>query len=100
MLEVGIDQHRSGTAGVGVVQPRQHRGLLAKVTGELQQRDRLIRMSLLPGTDHSDRGIGGTVINQQQMVHIRQGHDTLNEGADHLGLVEAGRHHPHLLAGH
>ena len=100
VLQVGIDQHRSGTAAVGIVQPRQHRGLLAEVAGELQQRDGRIGMALLPGTDHSNRGIGGTVINQQQMVHLRQGHDTLNEGADHLGFVEAGRHHPHLLAGH
>ena len=57
-------------------------------------------MALLPGTDHSNRGIGGTVINEQQMVHLRQGHDPLHKGADHLGFVEAGRHHPHLLAGH
>ena len=39
-------------------------------------------------------------INEHQMVHLRQGHDPLHEGADQLGFVEAGRHHTHLLAGH
>ncbi|GIS14003.1 MAG: hypothetical protein CM15mP116_05860 [Synechococcus sp.] len=56
-----------------------------------------MRLSRQP---HRLRGIGGTVIDEQQMVHLRQGHDPLNEDADHLGFVEAGRHHPHLLAGH
>ena len=46
MLQIGIDQHRSGTAAVGVVQPRQHRRLLAEVAGELQQRDGLVGMAL------------------------------------------------------
>ena len=61
---------------------------------------RSCRFSVLPGTDHRSFGVGETVINQQQMVHIRQSHDTLNEGTNHLGLVEADRQHPNLLAGH
>ena len=77
MLQIGIDQHRGRTAAVGVVQPRQHRGLLAEVAGEFQQGDGLVGMTLLPGTDHSNGGIGGTVIDEQQMVHLRQGHDPL-----------------------
>ena len=52
--------------------------------------NRVLRHGLLGGTDYRDLGIGGTVINEQQMVHLRQGHDPLNEGADHLGFVEAG----------
>ena len=67
VLHVGTDQHRSGTASVGGVQPLQHRGLLAEVAGELQQRDGLIDMAPLPVTNHSNRGIRRSVINQQKM---------------------------------
>ena len=93
-----LDQHRSNTASVGVVQPHQHRGLLAEVADELQQRDGLIDMAPLLITNHSKRGIRRSVINQQKMAHIRQGRNPLQKGADHRGFVEAGRHHPHLLA--
>ena len=52
------------------------------------------------GTDYRDLGIGQSVINEQQMVHIRQGNNKLNGGADHLDFFESSRLHPHLLAGH
>ena len=60
----------------------------------------LIAMAPLPVTNHSNGGIRRSVINQQKMVHIRQGRTSLHKGADHRGFVEAGRHHQHLLAGH
>ena len=39
--------------------------------------NRVLRHGLLGGTDYHDLGIGRSVINKQQMVHIRQGHDPL-----------------------
>ena len=62
--------------------------------------NRVLRHGLLGGTDYHDLGIGRSVINEQQMVHIRQGNNKLNGGADHLDFFESSRLHPHLLAGH
>ena len=62
--------------------------------------NRVLRHDLLGGTNYSDLGIGRSVINEQQMVHIRQGNNKLNGGADHLDFFESSRLHPHLLAGH
>ena len=39
--------------------------------------NRVLRHDLLGGTNYSDLGIGRSVINEQQMIHIRQGHDPL-----------------------
>ena len=62
--------------------------------------NRALHHGHLGSTYFRNRGIGRPVINEQQMVHFRQSHDTFHKGADHLGFVEAGRHNPHLLAGH
>ena len=62
--------------------------------------NRVLRHGLLGGTDYRDLGIGRSVTNEQQMVHIRQGNNKLNGVADHLDFFESGRLHPHLLAGH
>ena len=62
--------------------------------------NRVLRHGLLGGTDYRDLGIGRSVTNEQQMVHIRQGNNKLNGGADHLDFFESSRHHPYLLAGH
>ena len=59
--------------------------------------NRVLRHGLLGGTDYRDLGIGRSVINEQQMVHIRQGNNKLNEGADHLDFFESNRLHLHLL---
>ena len=39
--------------------------------------NRVLRHGLLGGTDYRDLGIGRSVIDEQQMVHLRQGHDPL-----------------------
>ena len=39
-------------------------------------------------------------INEQQRVHIWQGLEKLNEGADHPKFFGAGLHHPHMVACH
>ena len=62
--------------------------------------NRVLRHGLLGGTDYRDLGIGRSVINEQQIVHIRQGNNKLKGGANHFGFVEAGHRHPHLLTGH
>ena len=46
--------------------------------------NRVLRHDLLGGTNYSDLGIGRSVINEQQIVHILQGNNKLNGGADHL----------------
>ena len=46
--------------------------------------NRVLCHGLLVGTDYRDLGIGRSVINEQQMVHIRQGDNKLKGGADHL----------------
>ena len=61
--------------------------------------NRLLRHGLLGGTDYRDLGIGRSVINEQQMVHILQG-NKLNGVNDHLDFFESGRLHPHLIASH
>ena len=40
--------------------------------------NRVLRHGLLGGTDYRDPGIERSVINEQQMVHIRQGNNKLN----------------------
>ena len=62
--------------------------------------NRVLRHGLLGGTDYRDPGIERSVINEQQMVHIRQGNNKLNRGADHLDFFESSRLRPHLLADH
>ena len=62
--------------------------------------NRVLRHGLLGGTDYRDLGIGRSVIDEQQIVHIRQGNKKLKGCADHLGFFESSRLHPHLLAGH
>ena len=62
--------------------------------------NRVLRHDLLGGTDYRDLGIGRSVTNEQQMVHIRQCNNKLNGVADHLDFFESSRLHPHLLAGH
>ena len=62
--------------------------------------NRVLRHGLLGGTDYRDPGIERSVINEQQIVHIRQGNNKLNRGADHLDFFESSRLRPHLLADH
>ena len=60
---------------------------------------RVLRHGLLGGTDYRDLGISRSVINEQQMVHVRQGHDPLHECADHLAsLKQAATTHTCSLA--
>ena len=61
--------------------------------------NRLLLYGLVGGTDYRDLGIGLSVINGQQMVHIPQGNNKLNGVADHLDFSDSVRLHPHLLAG-
>ena len=70
MLQIGIDQNGGPTAAIGVIQARQHGGLLAEVARQLQQGDGSVGMGLLPLPDHSNRGIRRSVIDQHQPIHL------------------------------
>ena len=62
--------------------------------------NRVLRHDLLGGTNYRDLGIGRSVINEQQIVHIREGNNKFNGGTDHLDFFESSRLRPHLLADH
>ena len=57
-------------------------------------------MALLPVANHPNGCIGGAVIDQDKAIHLLKRQNPIHESRDHLFFVEAGGHHPELIAAH
>ena len=83
-----------------MIQAGQHRCLLSEIPCELKEHHPIFGVLGLPLTNHSHRGIGRAVINQQQTIHLRQCDDPLDKPRNHRLFVEAGRDDPESIASH
>jgi hypothetical protein len=93
MLQIRVDHHDRVTGRV--LQPGQHRRLLAEVAGQLDAADPGVELSVL---DHPGPGVvGRAVVDQHQLVpqpgvaeHLG---DPVDEPVHPVALVEERRHH-------
>ena len=100
MLQVGIHQDRRITTTIGIVEPGQHGGFLAKVARQTDQAQFATGpgcLTLVVGNQLADDGgavVFGAVIHQDQPLDTGLGTYRFNECANARRFVEAGGHHP------